>query len=141
MNSSYTLPVNLGNPIEHTISGIQDTNFFPIIAIIYLFISLEFAQIIKSLVSGSNSSVRHLPAVEDDPQQRRPDISRAKKYIDWEPKVNLFFFVERPYSACLISLSESVLSLPCKYFQSNPHFKLGSLFQIFNLGWKNITVS
>jgi len=59
MNSSYTMPVNLGNPTEHTIN--------------------EFAQIIKSLVSGSNSSVRYLPAVEDDPQQRRPDISRAKK--------------------------------------------------------------
>ena len=53
----------------------------------------EFAEIIKSIVNGSNSPVLHLPAVTDDPQQRRPDISRAKKYIDWEPKVCLFSYV------------------------------------------------
>lgn len=36
-----------------------------------------------------NSSIKYLPAVEDDPQRRRPDISRAKKYLNWEPKVFL----------------------------------------------------
>lgn len=69
MNSSYSLPVNLGNPIEHNID--------------------EFAQIIKSIVNGVDSSIKYLPAVEDDPQRRRPDISRAKKYLNWEPKVSL----------------------------------------------------
>ena len=49
----------------------------------------EFAEIIKSIVNGADSSVRHLPAVEDDPQKRRPDISRAKKMLNWEPKISL----------------------------------------------------
>ncbi|KAL3282988.1 hypothetical protein HHI36_006146 [Cryptolaemus montrouzieri] len=68
MNSNYTLPVNLGNPVEHTIN--------------------EFAAIIKELVGG-NSKIVHSSEVEDDPQRRKPDITRAKKYLNWEPKVNL----------------------------------------------------
>lgn len=51
------------------------------------FFPVEFAQIIKSIVNSADSTVRHLPAVEDDPQRRRPDISRAKKILNWEPKV------------------------------------------------------
>lgn len=68
MASNYTLPVNIGNPVEHTIE--------------------EFASIIKDLVGGT-SKIVELAAVEDDPQRRKPDISRAKKYLDWEPKVPL----------------------------------------------------
>lgn len=68
MASNYTLPVNIGNPVEHTIE--------------------EFARIIKDLV-GATSEIIELAAVEDDPQRRRPDIDRAKKYLDWEPKVPL----------------------------------------------------
>lgn len=49
---------------------------------------IEFALIIKDLV-GTNSKIVELAAVEDDPQRRRPDISRAKKYLNWEPKVPL----------------------------------------------------
>lgn len=30
-----------------------------------------------------------MPGVQDDPQRRKPDIGRAKKYLNWEPKVNL----------------------------------------------------
>lgn len=48
----------------------------------------EFALIIKDLV-GTNSKIVELAAVEDDPQRRRPDITRAKKYLNWEPKVPL----------------------------------------------------
>ncbi|CAG9839725.1 unnamed protein product [Diabrotica balteata] len=68
MNSNYTQPVNLGNPVEHTIN--------------------EFATIIKNLVGG-NSKITHVSEVEDDPQRRRPDISRAKNILNWEPKVDL----------------------------------------------------
>ncbi|XP_031338348.1 UDP-glucuronic acid decarboxylase 1-like isoform X1 [Photinus pyralis] len=68
MESNYTLPVNIGNPVEHTIN--------------------EFATIIKELVGG-NSEIKHVAQVEDDPQRRRPDISRAKKFLNWEPKVSL----------------------------------------------------
>ncbi|PNF40856.1 UDP-glucuronic acid decarboxylase 1, partial [Cryptotermes secundus] len=65
MASNYTLPVNLGNPTEYTIE--------------------EFASMIKRLV-GRPSTIKQVAAVEDDPQRRKPDISRAKKYLGWEPK-------------------------------------------------------
>lgn len=68
MNSNFTQPVNLGNPIEHTIE--------------------EFAVIIRDLVGGKNE-ILEMPAVEDDPQRRRPDISRAKSVLNWEPRVGL----------------------------------------------------
>ncbi|XP_050069600.1 UDP-glucuronic acid decarboxylase 1 [Anopheles maculipalpis] len=68
MASNYTQPVNLGNPVERTIQ--------------------DFAEIIRDLV-GCKSKIIELPAVEDDPQRRKPDISRAKKYINWEPRVPL----------------------------------------------------
>jgi len=68
MNSDYSLPVNIGNPDEHSI--------------------LSFAEIIRDKV-GTNSSIQFLPAVEDDPQRRRPDISLAKKIINWKPTVPL----------------------------------------------------
>lgn len=48
----------------------------------------EFATIIKTLVGGEHA-MKLTKAVEDDPQRRKPDISRAKKYLNWEPKVSL----------------------------------------------------
>uniref|UniRef100_A0A7E4VM78 UDP-glucuronate decarboxylase n=1 Tax=Panagrellus redivivus TaxID=6233 RepID=A0A7E4VM78_PANRE len=68
MNSNTTLPVNLGNPEEHTIKN--------------------FATIIRDLV-GSTSPIVNKPAAEDDPQQRRPDINRAAKLLNWSPKVSM----------------------------------------------------
>jgi len=63
-----TGPVNLGNPGEFTI--------------------LELAEKIIALTeSGSEIVFQPLPG--DDPQQRRPDISLAKKHLDWEPKIGL----------------------------------------------------
>lgn len=50
------------------------------------FLFSEFASMIKQLV-GKSSTVKQVAAVEDDPQRRKPDISRAKKYLGWEPKV------------------------------------------------------
>lgn len=94
MNSSYTLPVNLGNPIERTIGGTNTclafaclrTRLYVICCTIHL--RADFAEIIRASVQG-NSSLQYLPAVEDDPQRRKPDISRAKKYLNWEPTVNI----------------------------------------------------
>ncbi len=60
-------PVNLGNPSEITI--------------------LEFAQEILAL-SGSKSSIAYRPLPQDDPKVRRPDISRARELLKWEPKVD-----------------------------------------------------
>jgi UDP-glucuronate decarboxylase len=63
-----TGPVNIGNPTEFTI--------------------LELAiQIIE--VTGSSSRIVHRPLPEDDPQQRQPDISRARKLLSWGPRTSL----------------------------------------------------
>lgn len=48
----------------------------------------EFAVIIHDLVGG-RSEIKTMPAVEDDPQRRKPDITRAKTIIHWEPRVPL----------------------------------------------------
>ena len=49
---------------------------------------LEFArEIIRA--TGSRSKIVYKPLPQDDPKQRRPDISRAQKYLKWEPKVPL----------------------------------------------------
>ena len=61
-------PVNLGNPEEFTI--------------------LELAEEILAL-SGSGSGVEFRPRPQDDPVRRRPDISRARELLDWEPRVSL----------------------------------------------------
>ena len=49
---------------------------------------LEFARKIIQL-TGSKSSIVYKPLPEDDPQVRQPDISKAKRLLGWEPKVDL----------------------------------------------------
>jgi dTDP-glucose 4,6-dehydratase len=68
MMSDTNLPVNIGNPREMTM--------------------LEFAEAVKR-ATGSKSKIIHKPLPQDDPKQRRPDITRAKKLLGWEPKVGL----------------------------------------------------
>jgi UDP-glucuronate decarboxylase len=70
MNSrdGFTGPVNVGNPNEFTI--------------------LELAQKVIKL-TGSKSKIIYKPLPSDDPMQRQPDISLAKKELDWSPKVQL----------------------------------------------------
>lgn len=68
MMSDYTLPMNVGNPEEHTI--------------------LEFAQIIIR-ITGSRSKIAFKELPVDDPKQRRPDITKARKLLGWEPQVRL----------------------------------------------------
>lgn len=86
MESNYTLPVNLGNPVEHTINGLYCVRL-EFLTFTYLLV-LEFATIIKQLVGG-HSTIKNVAEVEDDPQRRRPDISRARSILNWEPKVSL----------------------------------------------------
>jgi dTDP-glucose 4,6-dehydratase len=66
MLSDEALPVNLGNPHEMTIA--------------------EFAKTILAL-TGSRGGVVHEPLPEDDPKQRRPDITKAGKILGWKPVV------------------------------------------------------
>jgi dTDP-glucose 4,6-dehydratase len=68
MLSSENDPVNIGNPVEMTIKQIADT-------------------IIR--MTGSKSQIVYRPLPTDDPKQRRPDITRARTLLGWEPKVQL----------------------------------------------------
>lgn len=52
------------------------------------YVITEFAVIINDLVGGK-SKIQTMAAVEDDPQRRKPDITRAKTYLNWEPRVSL----------------------------------------------------
>ena len=70
----FTGPVNLGNPGEFTMT--------------------ELAELVLKL-TGSRSKVVHLPLPEDDPRQRKPDITLARTKLGWEPKVPLAEGLER----------------------------------------------
>ncbi|SFY02542.1 GDP-mannose 4,6-dehydratase, partial [Cytophaga hutchinsonii] len=65
--SDYAYPVNIGNPVEITIN--------------------DFAQEIIKL-TGSNVKITFKPLPTDDPKQRKPDITKAKELLGWEPKVS-----------------------------------------------------
>ena len=66
--SDEHLPTNIGNPNEFTI--------------------LECAKRVLA-VTGSTSKIKYEPMPEDDPKQRKPDISKAKRLFGWEPKIQL----------------------------------------------------
>ncbi|HEY1418622.1 MAG TPA: NAD-dependent epimerase/dehydratase family protein, partial [Myxococcaceae bacterium] len=61
-------PVNVGNPEEMTI--------------------LQFAEAVRAAAGGGGRIV-HLPLPKDDPQRRRPDITRARQLLGWEPRTSL----------------------------------------------------
>jgi dTDP-glucose 4,6-dehydratase len=69
-------PVNIGNPHEITI--------------------LEFAERVRSLV-GSKEPIVFRPLPQDDPKQRCPDITKARRILKWEPKINLEDGLKRTY--------------------------------------------
>ena len=66
--SDEHMPVNIGNPNEFTI--------------------LECAQLVLK-VTESKSQIRFLPLPQDDPKQRRPDITKARQLLGWDPKISL----------------------------------------------------
>lgn len=66
MNGDHMGPVNLGNPGEYTI--------------------LELAQMIQSKINPE-AEIQFKSLPQDDPQRRRPDITRAKEWLGWEPKI------------------------------------------------------
>ena len=61
-------PINLGNPVEFSI--------------------LSLAELIREAI-GSRSKIKFEPLPQDDPMRRKPDISEARKLLDWEPEVEL----------------------------------------------------
>ena len=64
----HSMPINLGNPGEYTI--------------------LELAEIVKR-VCLSKSEYKYFPLPHSDPKKRKPDITKAKKLLDWKPKIDL----------------------------------------------------
>jgi dTDP-glucose 4,6-dehydratase len=64
--SDYALPVNIGNPDEISLK--------------------DFAEEVLKL-TGENVKITYQPLPADDPKQRKPDITKAKAILDWEPKV------------------------------------------------------
>jgi dTDP-glucose 4,6-dehydratase len=74
--SDYHYPINIGNPTEISI--------------------LDFAKEIVKL-TASDQKIVYKPLPKDDPQQRRPDISKAKEILGWEPKVNRQTGMRRTY--------------------------------------------
>jgi dTDP-glucose 4,6-dehydratase len=68
MRSPETRPVNVGNPVEHTVG--------------------EVAQMIIELTGGSGKAI-YDPLPEDDPKRRCPDIRRARESLGWEPRVGV----------------------------------------------------
>ena len=68
LDSSITGPMNIGNPEEYTIMDLAK-------------------KIIK--LTNSKSKIITLPALQDDPKQRKPDISFAKEKLNWQPKISV----------------------------------------------------
>jgi UDP-glucuronate decarboxylase len=73
-SDDFTGPVNLGNPVEFTM--------------------LELAEQVKEL-TNTKSDIQFEPLPEDDPKQRQPDITLAKKKLNWEPTVPLRHGLEK----------------------------------------------
>ena len=87
---SITGPINLGNPVEFTISDLANT--------------------IIDLTHSSSEIVFH-PLPSDDPKQRRPDISLAKSLLSWEPKIQLTEGLQKTvayFEKCCAKTSELV---------------------------------
>ena len=74
--SDYPYPVNIGNPVEISL--------------------LDFAKEILAL-TGATTKIVFKPLPEDDPKQRRPDISKAKDLLGWEPNVDRYEGLKKTY--------------------------------------------
>ncbi len=79
-------PINIGNPVE--------------------FSMLELAKMVIEL-TRSKSQIIHLPLPQDDPLQRKPDISLAKQYLDWTPMVKLEEGLEKTISYFSKAINEN----------------------------------
>jgi UDP-glucuronate decarboxylase len=88
-----TEPVNLGNPEELTVS--------------------QLADMIRT-ITGASGEVVYLPLPQDDPRRRRPDITRAKEWLNWKPRVRIHEGLRRT----------------CAWFASAPDLTCASMPQV-----------
>jgi dTDP-glucose 4,6-dehydratase len=95
--SDYPLPVNIGNPSEITLK--------------------EFAEEVIAL-TDTDRKIIYKPLPADDPKQRKPDITKAKKILNWEPKIDRKVGLRITYEYFKSLPSEEWYKLP-KEFKSN----------------------
>jgi dTDP-glucose 4,6-dehydratase len=88
--SDYFMPVNIGNPDWITLK--------------------DFAEEVIQL-TGTTQKIIYKPLPQDDPKQRQPDISKAKKILEWEPNVS----------------RKEGLKITYEYFKSLPEEELNKL--------------
>ena len=74
MEIDYKMPMNLGNPKEFKV--------------------IDLAHIVLKLLK-SKAKIKYMTLPEDDPKRRRPDIAKAKKYLNWQPKIQLNEGIEK----------------------------------------------
>lgn len=95
--SDYSQPVNIGNPDEITIA--------------------DFAKEIITL-TGTKQKVVFKPLPQDDPKIRQPDITKAKKLLSWEPKVNRKDGIKKTYEYFLTLSKEDLYKNEHKNFEA-----------------------
>jgi dTDP-glucose 4,6-dehydratase len=95
--SDYAYPVNIGNPVEISL--------------------LDFAKEIIAL-TGTEQKIIFKPLPVDDPRQRKPDISKAKALLGWEPRVDRAAGLKITYDYFRSLPREELFRLP-KEFNSN----------------------
>jgi len=95
--SDYVYPVNIGNPNEITLK--------------------DFAEEVLKL-TGSSVKIAYKPLPVDDPKQRRPDITKAKEILGWEPKIDRAEGLKRTYDYFKSLPKEELYKQP-KEFVSN----------------------
>ena len=95
--SDYVFPVNIGNPIEISL--------------------LDFAEEVLNL-TGANTKIIFKPLPDDDPKQRKPDITKAKQLLGWEPKVDREEGLKLTYAYFKSLPTEELFKQP-KEFKSN----------------------
>jgi UDP-glucuronate decarboxylase len=90
--SEVTGPINLGNPTEFSMR--------------------ELAEIVVELI-GSRSKIVHRPLPQDDPRQRKPDISEAERLLGWRPEIALREGLKKtiPYFEELLSQKDVAAAL------------------------------
>jgi dTDP-glucose 4,6-dehydratase len=95
--SDYPLPVNIGNPSEITLK--------------------QFAEEVIAL-TGTKQKITYKPLPEDDPKQRRPDITKARELLGWEPKVERREGLKATYEYFKSLASEEWYKLPKEFARS-----------------------
>lgn len=114
-----TGPINLGNPEEYTV--------------------LEMGTKAQELVPGTASKIIFLPAAQDDPKQRRPDITKAKAILGWEPKITVADGLRRTIKEFASRLAAEATPASKVYIQCNPLLDISAHVDAAFLAKYNVT--